>query len=261
MMSLTSSGALPQPTSCPSARRVQHQQLNTALAGYRTRYASALQPQQLQRGTQLPSLQQAVQQHHRQHRRLHRLAVAAAADKQQQEDQQQDLAASLAAQDDDHSDLLGHIDLPPSRSAALWLQELDDEQLQRQASKWGYIQVGRPLPEGLSLTAITDTVPDEHFELDLVKAVGYLAMSLGVMALGYSYLWYWHSICPWWQQFFCWVVIGTGYFGVFQSAVDCAHFAFWPSRPLVQDLLGATLMAPALISYEIWRLKYFNHLM
>jgi fatty acid desaturase len=81
------------------------------------------------------------------------------------------------------------------------------------------------------------------------------------MAAGYAYLWFWHSICPLWQQLLCWVVIGTGYFGVFQTAVDCAHFAFWPQRPLMQDALGAVLMAPALMSYEVFRLKYFNHLM
>eukprot|EP00775_Hariotina_reticulata_P008875 gene8875-9054_t len=81
------------------------------------------------------------------------------------------------------------------------------------------------------------------------------------MAAGYSYLWYWHSLCPLWQQLVCWVVIGTGYFGVFQSAVDCCRFAFWPQRPRVQDLLGAVLMAPALVSYELFRLKYLNHLM
>lgn len=156
---------------------------------------------------------------------------------------------------------LGHIDLPPSQSAAAWLNNLSETQLQQQAQDWGYLQLGRPLPEGLSLTAIADTMPDEHFKLDLVRAVGYLALSVAVMAAGYAYLWYWHSICPWWQQLACWLVIGTGYFGVFQSAVDCAHFAFWPQRPAVQDVLGAALMAPALISYEVFRLKYFNHLM
>jgi fatty acid desaturase len=95
----------------------------------------------------------------------------------------------------------------------------------------------------------------------LVKAVGYLALSVGLMAVGYAYLWFWHSICPLWQQLACWLVIGTGYFGIFQTAVDCAHFAFWPQRPLLQDVLGAVLMAPALMSYAVFRIKYFSHLM
>jgi hypothetical protein len=151
--------------------------------------------------------------------------------------------------------------LPPSRSTALWLQDLNDTQLQQQAQDWGYQQIGRPLPEGLSLDTIAATIPDEHYQPDLLKAVGYLALSVAVMAAGYTYLWYWHSLCPLWQQLACWVVIGTGYFGVFQSAVDCGRFAFWPQRPRLQDFLGAVLMAPALFSYELFRLKYLNHIM
>jgi fatty acid desaturase len=153
------------------------------------------------------------------------------------------------------------LDLPPSRSAALWLNDLSDADLQQTAADWGYVQVGRPLPEGVSLTALAETLPDQVFTLNISKALGYLGLSLAVMALGYSYLWYWHSICPLWQQVLAWAVIGTGYYGVFQTAVDCAHFAFWPERPWIQDVLGAVLMAPSLISYELFRLKYFNHLM
>jgi fatty acid desaturase len=138
---------------------------------------------------------------------------------------------------------------------------MTDAELQQAAADWGYVQVGRPLPEGISLTALAETLPDQVFALDLGKAVSYLGLSLGVMALGYSYLWFWHSITPLWQQLLAWVVIGTGYYGVFQTAVDCAHFAFWPERPLIQDVLGAVLMAPSLISYELFRLKYFNHIM
>lgn len=138
---------------------------------------------------------------------------------------------------------------------------MSDAQLQQAAADWGYQTVGRPLPEGVSLEALAETLPDQVFTLNLGKALGYLGLSLGVMALGYSYLWFWHSICPLWQQVLAWVVVGTGYYGVFQSAVDCAHFAFWPERPLFQDVLGAVLMAPSLFSYELFRLRYLNHIM
>ena len=84
---------------------------------------------------------------------------------------------------------------------------------------------------------------------------------MGLMALGYSWLILNHSICPIWQQVICWLAVGTGYFGVFQSAVDCAHFAFWPQNPKAQDMLGALLMAPALVNFEVFRLKYFNHIL
>ena len=138
---------------------------------------------------------------------------------------------------------------------------MSDAELQQAAADWGYTHIGRPLPEGVSLTALAETLPEEVFTLNLTKALGYLALSLGVMALGYSHLVYWHSICPLWQQLLAWVVVGTGYYGVWQTALDCAHFAFWPERPLVQDVVGALLMAPALMSYAVVRLKYFNHIM
>jgi hypothetical protein len=225
---------------------------------------------------------------------------------QQQQQQQQQHTPSLE---------LPPLELPPSRSAALWLADMSDAQLAQAAADWGYESVGRPLPEGISLTALAETLPDEAralwlgcwcvavrhahglpvvaahapqhvathahrrrvlvrrprstrrrahsqvFALDLRKALGYLGLSLAVMAAGYAYLWYWHAICPLWQQLCAWAVIGTGYYGAFQTAVDCARFAFWPSRPLLQDLAGALIMAPALISYEVYRLKYFNHIM
>ena len=37
-----------------------------------------------------------------------------------------------------------------------------------------------------------------------------------------------HSICPLWQKLLCWIAVGTGYFGIFNAAADCAQFAFWP---------------------------------
>lgn len=153
------------------------------------------------------------------------------------------------------------LQLPPSASAASWLADLDDAALQQQAEEWGYERLGRPLPEGVSLHALAETLPDDVFAIDLIAAVRGLAVSLGLMAAGYCYLWYWHSICPWWQVAAAAVVIGTGYFGAWRTAVDCARFAFWPARPALQDALGAVLMAPALMSYEVFRLKYLNHLM
>jgi hypothetical protein len=32
-------------------------------------------------------------------------------------------------------------------------------------------------------------------------------------------------------------------------------------HPAIQDVVGAALMAPALIPYEGWRLQHFNHLL
>jgi hypothetical protein len=39
------------------------------------------------------------------------------------------------------------------------------------------------------------------------------------------------------------------------------HLQTHPQEPLAQDIIGATLMAPALIPYEGWRLQQFNHML
>lgn len=93
---------------------------------------------------------------------------------------------------------------------------------------WGYEQLGRPFPEGISLPALAETLDDRHFQIDLRKAFGGLLAPLALVAAGCAWQAYMHAVCPMWQQVVCWLAVGTGYFGLFQAAVDCAHFAFWP---------------------------------
>lgn len=123
---------------------------------------------------------------------------------------------------------------PGSASGPPDLSALDDLALRQQADDWGYTQLGRPIPAGVSLPALADTLPEEAFRIDLRAAFGRLALSLALMAAAYWWLWYQHSICPLWQQLACWVAAGTGYFGAFVTAVDAAHFAFWPEEPGLQ---------------------------
>lgn len=151
--------------------------------------------------------------------------------------------------------------LPASVSGTTGLDALDDVELQQQAQDWGYTRLGRSFPEGVSLVALAESLDPQHFEISPLKAFGGLAAPLLLIAAGCAWQAYMHSICPLWQQLLCWVAVGTGYFGAFQAAADCAHFAFWPQEPAVQDLIGAVLMAPALIPYEGWRLQHFNHLL
>lgn len=151
-------------------------------------------------------------------------------------------------------------DLPPTISCSQGLEGLTDIQLAVQAADWGYTQLGRPFPEGVFMEALADCVPDSLLQPDPKQAWGHLALSLGIMAVGASWLWYNHSICPLWQRALCWLLLGTGYFGVFQTACDCARFAFLQGSQRAADALGSLLMAPSLFSYETWRLKWFNHI-
>ncbi|KAI8474562.1 MAG: hypothetical protein J3K34DRAFT_492834 [Monoraphidium minutum] len=151
--------------------------------------------------------------------------------------------------------------LPPSVSATTGLDALDDVELQQQAQDWGYTQLGRPFPEEVPLSAVAESLDPRHFEIDLKQALLGLVASFALIAAGCAWQAHMHAVCPLWQRLLCWLAAGTGYFGAFQAAVDCAHFAFWPQEPAIQDAVGALLMAPALVPYEGWRLQYFNHLM
>jgi hypothetical protein len=103
------------------------------------------------------------------------------------------------------------------------LAGMDDVQRAQQGQDWGYDRLGAPLPEGVSLTALANQLPPSVFTTDAAQAATRAACSLALMAAGYAWLAYMHSICPLWQQLVCWLAVGTGYFGLFQLAADAAH--------------------------------------
>ena len=70
---------------------------------------------------------------------------------------------------------------------------------------------------------------------------------------------YMHSIIPLWQLAVCWMMVGTGYAGVFTLAHDAARGSLLPFAPAIQDILGTVLMAPSLYSFESWRLRFVSH--
>jgi hypothetical protein len=107
---------------------------------------------------------------------------------------------------------------------------------------WGFSQLGRPFPEGVSLVALAETLSPSVFQISLSRAFGGLLAGAALVAAGCAWQAYMHSICPLWQQLVCWVAVGTGYFSIFQGAVDCARFAFWPQvggAPLTRADLAA----------------------
>ena len=153
------------------------------------------------------------------------------------------------------------LQLPASASAATGLDALDDAELAQQAQDWGYARLGRPFPEGVPLPALAEALDARHFEARPLALLAHLAAAAALIAAGCAWQAYMHSICPLWQRMICWLAIGTGYFGAFQAAADAARFLLLPARPLLQDVVGALLMAPALVPFEGWRLQHFNHLL
>ena len=119
-------------------------------------------------------------------------------------------------------------------AGALDLTEWSEQELAAQAEEWGYSKLGKPLPEGVSRDALAGTLPSEIFDVNPKLAWGRSLLPAGLMALGYTYLWYMHGIAPLVGKVLSWLAIGTGYFGLFVAATDCAHFSFTPQQPFLQ---------------------------
>jgi len=136
---------------------------------------------------------------------------------------------------------------------------LSAEERQELAEQWGYTSVGEPLPEGVSLNILTQALPDRYTEIDVSRLALGAAAPLALMAAGYLWMWFMHTIIPGWQMAICWVLVGTGYAGLFTIAHDAARRAMLPQSPLLNDLIGSIIMAPALYSLEAWRIKLLTH--
>ena len=127
------------------------------------------------------------------------------------------------------------------------------------AQEWGYTQLGAPLPPGVTPSVLARSIPDEHSRHDPKLLLLGLAVPLGLMAVGYAWMWYMHSIIPGWQQAICWLLVGTGYFGVFALGHEAARLALLPGNPGLQTGIGSLLMAPSLYSLEAWRVGIMVH--
>ncbi|KAJ9515376.1 hypothetical protein QJQ45_016371 [Haematococcus lacustris] len=144
-------------------------------------------------------------------------------------------------------------------AAPVWTDSLSETQRYVLADEWGFSSVGTSLPAGIAPEVLVAALPEDVLEPQLGRAMqGFLA-PVALIALGLSWQWYMHSIMPVWQQLATWVCIGTGYAGLFQLAQECAKGCFLPEFPATQDLVGSLLMAPSLNSFEVWRLRLFDH--
>ncbi|KAG1677836.1 hypothetical protein FOA52_008600 [Chlamydomonas sp. UWO 241] len=139
------------------------------------------------------------------------------------------------------------------------LGRLGDEQRAALAAEWGYEQLGAKLPAGLGLGVVGQAVPEEVTLLDWKALALGIALPLSLMVAGYAWMWYMHGIIPGWQQAICWVLVGTGYFGLFTVAHDASRMALLTDNPELQTTLGSLLMAPSLYSLEAWRVQLLIH--
>jgi len=136
---------------------------------------------------------------------------------------------------------------------------MDETQLSALATEWGYEQLGTRLPDGLTLSVLSRAVPDDATAFSMKQLVLGVALPLSLMCAGYAWMAFMHSIIPGWQQAACWVLIGTGYFGLFSVAHDAARMALLPDGHELQNVLGSLVMAPSLYSLEAWRVSLLVH--
>lgn len=149
----------------------------------------------------------------------------------------------------------------PSSSTTLprAIDGLSDQQRHQLAAEWGYEQLGTPLPSGITPAVLTQSMPLEVALIDEKRALLGVLAPIALMAAGYGWLWYMHTIIPGWQQALCWLMVGTGYFGLFVVAHDAARLALLPDNTELQNALGSLLMAPSLYSLEAWRVSLLIH--
>lgn len=139
------------------------------------------------------------------------------------------------------------------------LAQLGEQQRQALAQEWGYTRVGARLPEGITLGVLSQAIPEEAMQLDLKALAVGMALPLALMAAGYAWMAYAHSIIGPLQQAACWLLIGTGYFGLFTAALDAARLALLPGRHGLQSFIGSLLLAPSLYSLEAVRVQLLMH--
>ncbi len=116
-----------------------------------------------------------------------------------------------------------------------WFDALTETQRYVLADEWGFSLVGTSLPAShVPPHVMHRLLPPEALQHDAARALLGLAAPLALIAAAYAWLWYMHSVTPWWQLAACWVAIGTGYAGLFQLAHECARGALLPDSPRSQ---------------------------
>ncbi|GAB2300214.1 Omega-6 fatty acid desaturase, chloroplastic [Dionaea muscipula] len=122
------------------------------------------------------------------------------------------------------------------------------------AERYGFLQIGEPLPDDITLRDIITSLPKKVFEIDDVKAWGSVLISVTSYTLGILMI----AKSPWYLLPLAWAWTGTAVTGFFVIGHDCAHKAF-SSNKLVEDIVGTVAFMPLIYPYEPWRFKHDQH--
>jgi omega-6 fatty acid desaturase (delta-12 desaturase) len=130
----------------------------------------------------------------------------------------------------------------------------DAEERQQLAEKYGFTQIGEPVPSGITLKNVMDTFPPEVFQIHDQKAwitvlISVVSYSLGLFMIAKS---------PWYLLPLAWAWTGTAVTGFFVIGHDCAHKSFATNK-LLEDIVGTLAFLPLIYPYEPWRFKHDRH--
>ncbi|KAG2443292.1 hypothetical protein HYH02_009362 [Chlamydomonas schloesseri] len=134
------------------------------------------------------------------------------------------------------------------------VNQLTDEERANLARELGYKSIGKELPDGVTLTDIIKSMPQEVFQKDHGKAWRACLTSIAACAA----CWYLISISPWYLLPAAWALAGTAFTGFFVIGHDCGHRSFHENN-LVEDIVGHLFFAPLIYPFEPWRIKHNHH--
>lgn len=122
------------------------------------------------------------------------------------------------------------------------------------AEEFGFRQIGEPVPEGVTLKNVIDSLPAEVFEINPWKAWKSVAITLAAYAAGIFMI----AKSPWYLLPLAWAWTGTAATGFFVIGHDCAHKSFAKNK-LLEDIVGTVAFMPLIYPYEPWRFKHDRH--
>ncbi|GAQ88456.1 omega-6 fatty acid desaturase [Klebsormidium nitens] len=130
----------------------------------------------------------------------------------------------------------------------------DPEERERLAKEYGFEQIGAPIPKGVTLRQVQNSLPPEVFEINELRS--YSAVLLTACAVGASVWMIANS--PWYLLPLVYAYTSAAWTGLFVIGHDCAHKCFSKNK-LMEDIVGTLAFAPLLYPYEPWRFKHDRH--
>eukprot|EP01025_Chloroclados_australasicus_P017816 TRINITY_DN1912_c0_g1_i1.p2 TRINITY_DN1912_c0_g1~~TRINITY_DN1912_c0_g1_i1.p2 ORF type:complete len:419 (+),score=21.99 TRINITY_DN1912_c0_g1_i1:91-1347(+) len=134
------------------------------------------------------------------------------------------------------------------------INTLTDQQRAQLAKETGFHNIGKELPEDVSLNDVIKSLPKEVFELDNFKALKSVLITIGAVSLGVAAT----AVCPWYLLPLVWFWQGTAATGMFVIGHDCGHRSFHNNN-LVEDIVGNIIMSPLIYPFEPWRILHNQH--